>query len=138
MPPAPRAPRLSGLQKQVLALYRSLLRTARTLPMDGPSRESLVGHIVREFRAKARSVDKLDFQRIEFLLRQAKKQAGHLSASANSVSGFATSGGGAHAPVVRLLTSGGSRGVRLTAAAAAGGGGSGAAAAAQSQQPPLR
>jgi succinate dehydrogenase assembly factor 1 len=129
MPPAPRVPRLSGLQKQVLALYRSLLRTARTLPVDGPSRESLVGHIVREFRAKARSVDKLDFQRIEFLLRQAKKQAGHLSASANGVSGFATSasGGGAHAPVVRLLTGGGSKGVRAAVAAAT-----------QQPQPPLR
>ena len=132
MPPVPRAPRLSGLQKQVLALYRSLLRTARTLPVDAPSRESLVGHIVHEFRAKARSVDKLDFQRIEFLLRQAKRQAGHLTTSANGVSGFATSSssaGGPHAPVVRLLTSGGSRGVRL---------GSAAASVATPPQPPLR
>ena len=67
-----RPARRSGLQRQVLATYRDCLCAARKLP--AASRTSAVRFIQLEFRAGATSVDKLDIQRIEHLLRQARKK----------------------------------------------------------------
>lgn len=120
---APRPIRHSGLQKQVLSLYRECLRkviqlsssssslssssssssssiasstivsspsssfsstVTPTIPTDNPSNTTTGGitwytndgvqYIRQEFRTKARTVDKLDIQRIEFLIRQGKKR----------------------------------------------------------------
>lgn len=94
------APRLSGLQKQVLSLYRECLRTARRLPIDPAGKGSAVCYIVSEFRHKAGTVDKLDFQRIEHLLRQGKKRITSLASAEGGVTSFGTSdgGGGREAP----------------------------------------
>ena len=72
--------RVSGVQKQVLSLYRDGLRRARQLP-DASSRGAAKIFISREFRRGAFEVDRLDFQRIEHLLRQGKKKLESLSIS---------------------------------------------------------
>ena len=70
---APRLlPRRSGLQRQVLLLYRDCLLAARKLP--GDSRASATLFLRTEFRQGAVSVEKLDIQRIEHMIRQARKQ----------------------------------------------------------------
>ena len=76
----------SGIQKQVLALYREGLRAARLLPAtsSGPA----AAFIRAEFREKAASVDRMDFQRIEHLLRSARKKLDALRGK--DVSGFST------------------------------------------------
>jgi hypothetical protein len=60
--------RHSGLQKDVLKLYRVLLRTAQTKD------PRLVAVVAKEFRAKAVSVEKKDFNLIEHYLRFGYKQ----------------------------------------------------------------
>ncbi len=81
--PSPR--RLSGLQKQVLSLYRTCLRACCKLPI-GESRLKAVSYVRLEFRANASSVKTLDLQRIDHLLRQAKKKLKLYSG--NTISGF--------------------------------------------------
>jgi succinate dehydrogenase assembly factor 1 len=68
----------SGIQKQVLALYREGLRAARRLP--SASAAPAAAFIRAEFRERAASVDRMDFQRIEHLLRAARKKLDALSA----------------------------------------------------------
>ena len=63
------ATRASGLQRDVLHLYRDLLRAARL--KGGPSTARFVRE---EFREKALSVQKNDFKMIEHLLRYGTKQ----------------------------------------------------------------
>lgn len=58
--------RLSGLQREVLKLYRHCLREARKKP-EG-SRENFRAVARREFR-KHRDVDRKDFAAVELLLR---------------------------------------------------------------------
>ncbi|KAL3735362.1 hypothetical protein ACJRO7_024486 [Eucalyptus globulus] len=71
---APR--RLSGMQKQVLALYRGFLRAARSKSPDDRRRvESIVS---AEFRRGAGQVDRKNFLYIEYLLRRGKKQLDQL------------------------------------------------------------
>ena len=65
--------RHSGLQKKVLNLFRECLRAARRLP-DISSQTSVKQRCVESFREKGKSVDRLDIQRIEHLLRQARKE----------------------------------------------------------------
>mmetsp|Transcript_3590 Transcript_3590/g.8570 ORF Transcript_3590/g.8570 Transcript_3590/m.8570 type:complete len:90 (+) Transcript_3590:199-468(+) len=62
---------VSGLQRQVLRLYRDALRVARSKPSE--QRTSLEAHIRAELD-KNRGVKKTDFRTIEYLLRQANKQ----------------------------------------------------------------
>ncbi len=64
--------RHSGVQKQVLNLYREALR--RGAAFREPSRAAALAFIRAEFRVGCRSVDRLDFQRIEHLLRAGKKK----------------------------------------------------------------
>jgi succinate dehydrogenase assembly factor 1 len=63
--------RLSGLQRDVLALYRQCLRASRAKPIDTRPR----------FQAFARAefdrhlaMDKRDFAAVEFLLRKGRRQ----------------------------------------------------------------
>ncbi|KAH8707889.1 Succinate dehydrogenase assembly factor 1, mitochondrial [Beauveria bassiana] len=61
--------RLSGLQKEVLALYRHCLRESRKKP------EVPAVPYPNAFKfAKSRDIDKRDFAAIEFLLRKGKRQ----------------------------------------------------------------
>nr|OQO17235.1 hypothetical protein B0A51_13407 [Rachicladosporium sp. CCFEE 5018] len=64
-------PRLSGLQKAVLALYRQCLRTARTKPEH--SRPHFLSFARKEFD-KNIHLDKKDFSAIEFFLRKGTRQ----------------------------------------------------------------
>jgi len=57
---------LSGLQKEVLSLYRALLRASRSQPQ-------LRQHVQGEFRDH-KSIHRLDVERIEYLLRKGRKQ----------------------------------------------------------------
>ena len=64
-------PRLSGLQKDVLALYRQCLRAARVKPSD--TRPNFEAFARREFE-KNLNMDKKDFGAVEFLLRKGQRQ----------------------------------------------------------------
>ncbi|KAL6646538.1 hypothetical protein ACP70R_018146 [Stipagrostis hirtigluma subsp. patula] len=69
-------PKLSGIQRQVLALYRGFLRTARQkAPEERRRIESVVS---TEFRENARNVDRRNFVYIEYLLRRGKRQLDQL------------------------------------------------------------
>ncbi|EHA19240.1 hypothetical protein CBS63078_10390 [Aspergillus niger] len=63
--------RLSGLQRQVLALYRTCLREAGKKPIE--TRENFRAYARAEFR-KNSSVSKKDFGAIEYLLRKGQRQ----------------------------------------------------------------
>jgi len=63
--------RLSGLQRDVLSLYRNCLRATRKKPAD--SRPNFKVFTRREFE-KNMSLDKKDFGTIEFLLRKGNRQ----------------------------------------------------------------
>lgn len=62
----------SGLQLDVLKLYRMLLRTARA--KDPVSPHHFVSFVRQEFRKSAASAKRTDIKRIEHLLRQGIKQ----------------------------------------------------------------
>lgn len=64
--------KLSGMQKQVLALYRGFLRAARSKsPEDRTQIESFVSS---EFRRNSQLIERKNFLYIEYLLRRGKKQ----------------------------------------------------------------
>jgi succinate dehydrogenase assembly factor 1 len=63
--------RLSGLQRDVLALYRRCLRAARAKPAE--TRPNFESFARREFD-KNLDMDKKDFGAIEFLLRKGDRQ----------------------------------------------------------------
>lgn len=65
---AARAVRHSGVQKEVLALYRELLRTAAR---KGDETRAMV---VKTFREDAGSVRKQDIRMVEYMIRQGKKK----------------------------------------------------------------
>ncbi|KAH9842099.1 Succinate dehydrogenase assembly factor 1, mitochondrial [Teratosphaeria destructans] len=64
-------PRLSGLQRDVLHLYRRCLRACRTKPAD--TRTNFEDFARREFERHIH-MDKKDFGTIEFLLRKGNRQ----------------------------------------------------------------
>jgi succinate dehydrogenase assembly factor 1 len=64
-------PRLSGLQKDVLSLYRRCLRAARSKPSD--TRPNFETFARREFDRNA-SMDRKDFGAVEFMLRKGERQ----------------------------------------------------------------
>lgn len=72
------------MQKQVLGLYRSLLRAARSKPAE--SRRAIELFVGSEFRKNAKCVDKKSYQTIEYLLRRGQKQLDMLKSA--DVSGF--------------------------------------------------
>jgi hypothetical protein len=61
----------SGIQRQVLALYRAVLREAAK--QQQPSRSSITAY-ARHCLEQNRAVSKTDVMRIEHLLRQGGKQ----------------------------------------------------------------
>jgi len=61
--------RRSGLQGDVLSLYRQLLREAN-LKDQGSSSPSTFAFVREKFRGDAMSTRRADFKRVEFLLRQ--------------------------------------------------------------------
>ncbi|KAI2473665.1 complex 1 protein-domain-containing protein [Annulohypoxylon bovei var. microspora] len=63
--------RLSGMQKDVLSLYRSCLRESRKKP--AATRSHFESFTRSEFK-KHIKMDKRDFSAIEFLLRKGKRQ----------------------------------------------------------------
>ncbi|PFH57942.1 hypothetical protein XA68_14350 [Ophiocordyceps unilateralis] len=63
--------RLSGLQKDVLCLYRQCLRASRRKPED--TRSHFESFVRAEF-TRHMSIDKRDFDTIEFLLRKGRRQ----------------------------------------------------------------
>jgi succinate dehydrogenase assembly factor 1 len=68
---APRL-KLSGIQRQALALYRGFLRTAR---LKSPEERHRIESVVSaEFRENARTVDRRNFVYIEYLIRRGKRQ----------------------------------------------------------------
>ncbi len=88
-PPPPR--RRSGLQLQVLSLYREVLRAARAL---APASRLPAVHFARaEFRRQAGAVERLDIQRIEFLMRQARKAMKRYAAPGVTAFSAAPAGG---------------------------------------------
>lgn len=73
-------PKLSGMQKQVLALYRGFLRAARSKsPEDRRQIELIVSD---EFRRNSKQVDRKNFLYIEYLLRRGKHQLDQLKSPA--------------------------------------------------------
>jgi succinate dehydrogenase assembly factor 1 len=64
--------KLSGLQLQVLTLYRKCLRAAIAKPEE--QRLQTVHYVQTEFRKHASSIATKDFIRIEYLLRRGQRQ----------------------------------------------------------------
>ncbi|XP_020572731.1 succinate dehydrogenase assembly factor 1A, mitochondrial isoform X2 [Phalaenopsis equestris] len=71
--------KLSGMQRQVLALYRHFLRAARSKNLD--ERKMIISVVSTEFRHSADHVDRKNFQHIEYLLRRGRKQLEQLKSS---------------------------------------------------------
>ncbi|KAJ4828447.1 hypothetical protein Tsubulata_041433 [Turnera subulata] len=69
-------PRLSGMQKQVLRLYRGFLRVARTKSAE--ERRRIESVVSGEFRRNSKEVDRKNFLYIEYLLRRGNKQLDQL------------------------------------------------------------
>ncbi|KAK2785427.1 hypothetical protein FQN51_003799 [Onygenales sp. PD_10] len=63
--------RLSGLQREVLSLYRTALREIRKKPAE--SQDNFKQFARQEFR-KNLSISKKDFSAIEYLLRKGRRQ----------------------------------------------------------------
>ncbi|KIH90912.1 complex 1 protein (LYR family) protein [Sporothrix brasiliensis 5110] len=68
--------RLSGLQREVLSLYRQCLRASRQKPEA--SRAHFEAYARSEF-AKNKGLGKKDFAAIEFLLRKGRRQLDAMS-----------------------------------------------------------
>ncbi|CAK9074716.1 Succinate dehydrogenase assembly factor 1A, partial [Durusdinium trenchii] len=64
--------RHSGLQKEVISLYRRALRVA--LEKDGGKSRINYDAVRKEFREDASSVKRSDFRTIEFMLRQGSRK----------------------------------------------------------------
>ncbi|XP_028547894.1 succinate dehydrogenase assembly factor 1, mitochondrial-like [Dendrobium catenatum] len=71
--------KLSGMQRQVLALYRCFLRAARLKNLE--DRQRIVSVVSAEFHHNANNVDRKNFQYIEYLLRRGKRQLEQLKNS---------------------------------------------------------
>jgi hypothetical protein len=65
-----KANRRSGLQGDVLSLFRSILRVAKTKDNDGAT----MAYARAKFRADAFAITRMDFAKIEFNLRQGHKK----------------------------------------------------------------
>ena len=101
------ARKLSGLQKDVLSLYRSLLRVAaqkdraegQHIPITtllssiGGAGETTTSHARAEFRRQCAEVKRSDFRTIEYLIRKGRKHVKLLQMP--GVKGTSSFGGGA-------------------------------------------
>ncbi|MBA0602778.1 hypothetical protein Gorai_002947, partial [Gossypium raimondii] len=73
---ASKGQKLSGMQRQVLSLYRGFLRAARSKPTE--DRRQIESIVSAEFRQNSKQVDRKNFLYIEYLLRRGKKQLDQL------------------------------------------------------------
>ena len=64
--------KLSGLQLDVLKLYRNLMRVS--LKKDKANQSSVASVVREQFRSKASGISKSDFNGIEYNMRQGYKQ----------------------------------------------------------------
>ncbi|XP_027193235.1 succinate dehydrogenase assembly factor 1, mitochondrial [Cicer arietinum] len=71
-----RGQRLSGMQKQVLSLYRGFLRASRSKSEE--ERRKIETVVSEEFRRNSKEVDRNNFVYIEYLLRRGNKQLDQL------------------------------------------------------------
>ncbi|KMT05086.1 hypothetical protein BVRB_7g172400 [Beta vulgaris subsp. vulgaris] len=71
--------KLSGLQKQVLNLYRGFLRAARSKSPEDRRQVELI--VSEEFHRNSKLIDRKNFIYIEYLLRRGKKQLDQLKNS---------------------------------------------------------
>ncbi|GKV09230.1 hypothetical protein SLEP1_g20767 [Rubroshorea leprosula] len=71
-----KGPRLSGMQKQVLSLFREFLRAARLKPPE--ERHRIESIVTSEFRCNSKQIDRKNFLYIEYLIRRGKKQLDQL------------------------------------------------------------
>ncbi|CAK7339401.1 unnamed protein product [Dovyalis caffra] len=69
--------RLSGMQKQVLSMYRGFLRAARSKSLE--HRRQIESVVSAEFRRNSKQVDRKNFIYIEYLLHRGKKQLDQLN-----------------------------------------------------------
>ncbi|OIT04469.1 hypothetical protein A4A49_03856 [Nicotiana attenuata] len=69
-------PRLSGMQKQVLALYRGFLRAARSKPVE--ERKQIESIVSAEFHKNSKQVDRIcsHYESVVILIRLSWKVAG--------------------------------------------------------------
>ncbi|XP_023525064.1 succinate dehydrogenase assembly factor 1, mitochondrial [Cucurbita pepo subsp. pepo] len=74
------APKLSGMQRQVLSLYRAFLRAARSKSAE--DRRQIESVVSAEFRRNAKLIDRKNFIYIEYLLRRGNKQLDQLRSPA--------------------------------------------------------
>jgi len=82
---------LSGLQKQVLSLYRQILRAVKQKPEETRAQ---MRDVAREEFRKHQGLPRSDVVRIEYLVRRGKKQLDRaLDANVSSVSVAATQKG---------------------------------------------
>ena len=75
---------MSGLQKEVVSLYRALWRVTRTQPQ-------LRAHVQNDFREHL-DISRTDVERIEYLLRKGRKQLDMLSMKGVKKVTFVTGG----------------------------------------------
>ena len=103
------ARKLSGLQKDVLSLYRSLLRVAAqkdraegqhtpittllSSSIGGAGESTTTSHARAEFRRQCAEVKRSDFRTIEYLIRKGRKHVNLLQMP--GVKGTSSFGGGA-------------------------------------------
>ncbi|XP_061351095.1 succinate dehydrogenase assembly factor 1, mitochondrial-like [Gastrolobium bilobum] len=73
---ASRGQRLSGMQKQVLSLYRGFMRATRS--KSDEERRNIESIASQEFRRNSVEVDRKNFLYIEYLLRRGNKQLDQL------------------------------------------------------------
>lgn len=73
-------PKLSGLQKQVLSLYRAFLRAARSKSAE--DRRQIESVVSAEFHRNANQIDRKNFIYIEYLLRRGNRQLDQLNSPA--------------------------------------------------------
>ena len=66
--------RRSGLQREILALYREFLRVAKAVGGDSAGVQGLQNRIRQEFRREAQALSPKEHERIEYRVRTARKK----------------------------------------------------------------
>jgi len=69
--------KLTGLQREVLGLYRTVLRASKVKEAAG--HPGIVASAREQFRREAESVGKRNYQKIEYMMRRGQKHVKMLS-----------------------------------------------------------